>query len=88
MSKGKTINNKKRAQKSTENSTLKNYNLELTQLKKRLSQQVDNKHIDKDLHKMEKKLNLFDFSFLETEKINTQLENESFLLYLDFLQGE
>lgn len=44
--------------------------------------------ITDDLHKMEKEMNAIDFSFLEVEKLNTQLENESLELQLKFLQGE
>lgn len=44
--------------------------------------------ITSDLHKMEKKMNSIDFSFLEVEKLSTQLENESLALQLKFLQGE
>ncbi len=44
--------------------------------------------ITDDLHKMEKEMNSIDFSFLEVEKLNTQLENESLELQLKFLQGE
>lgn len=46
------------------------------------------RQIASELHKMEREMKCLDFSFLEVEKMNTQLENESFCLYIGFLKGE
>ena len=46
------------------------------------------RQIAANLHKMEREMKCLDFSFLEVEKMNTQLENESICLFVGFLKGE
>jgi len=41
-----------------------------------------------DLHRMEREMKCLDFSFLDVEKMDNQLENESLCLFIGFLKGE
>lgn len=49
---------------------------------------TNSRQIQSELHKMEQEMKCLDFSFLEIEKMNNQLENESLNLYINFLKGE
>ncbi len=46
------------------------------------------RQIASELHRMEREMRCLDFSFLEVEKMNPQLENESICLFVSFLKGE
>ncbi len=42
----------------------------------------------KDLHKMEMKMKTLDFSFLDVDNINVEVENQSLESFLLFIKGE
>lgn len=46
------------------------------------------KQISSKLHIMEREMRCLDFSFLDVEKMDNQLENESLCLFIGFLKGE
>ncbi len=56
---------------------------------------IDNKKNNKnsnkytnDLHKMEREMKKMDFSYLEINKLNVEVENQSLTLQLKYLKGE
>ena len=51
------------------------------------STNLSNKYT-KDMHKMEREIKKIDFSYLEIDKLNVEVENQSLTLQLKYLKGE
>lgn len=49
---------------------------------------INSRQFSAELHRMEQEMKYLDFSFLEIEKMDNQLENESLSLYINYLKGD